>query len=87
LILARHLTRVEKLMTLSTMKLLVLWSVQVRTEQKRKEREEVHVIFLKILSICLNDVYVLNYDVYVLNYLKHIETVQKLLREILPIYG
>jgi hypothetical protein len=80
LILARHLTRVEKLMTLSMMKLLVLWSVQVRTEQKRKEREEVHVIFLKILSICLN-------DLYVLNYLKHIETVQKLLRAILPIYG
>jgi hypothetical protein len=40
LALIRHLTRVEKLMTLSMMKLLVLWSVQVRTEQKRKEREE-----------------------------------------------
>ena len=48
----------------------------MRTGQKRRKREEVYVILLKILSNCLNDV------------LKYIENAQKLRScAFLPIYG
>lgn len=42
--LSRHLTHVGRLMTPIMMKHLVLWSIQVRTGLKRKEKEEVTVL-------------------------------------------
>jgi len=52
--LSRHLTHVGRLMTLLMMKHLVLWSVQVKTGLKRKEKEEVIVLFQKTFCLAVS---------------------------------